>query len=352
MRKRLARLRFSLARNIKVRISCKFPALILMLVTAQTARPQTGAQGGDFSNNSHAKKLPTGMLLVRGAWASASDSKTPLPEGGRLTGDVYRNDYFRLSFRLPPGWMQMYSGPPPSDSGYYVLGQFRLPSGTNASSLGTILISAQDLFFTLTPAANASELVEYDQSHLASFYKIEQPPTPETIANHLFTRFDYDSPAAQLHWYILATEIRCHMVEFVFTSRDRSLLQGLIRNMNDVQLPAEASPILGTGGDDVPVCIKDYATSENIIEKVDPVFTERRYNPIPVRIIIDKEGKVKHIHFLSAFPDQAKLIGDALRQWRFRPYHRNGQPVEVETGIMFGNAPRLPKTSSSDTVNE
>jgi hypothetical protein len=75
------------------------------------------------------------------------------------------------------------------------------------------------------------------------------------------------------------------------------------------------------------------------VEKEDPIFSERRFNPIPVRVIIDKEGKVKHIHFLSAFPEQAKAITDALQQWRFKPYLREGQPVEVETGILFGRTP-------------
>jgi len=117
-------------------------------------------------------------------------------------------------------------------------------------------------------------------------------------------------------------------------------------------LPAEAGPISGRGGDVSPVCIRDYAREENLIEREDPVFTERRFNPVPVRIIIDKEGKVKHIHFLSAFPDQAKAISDALSQWRFRPYLRDGKPVEVETGIMFGHAPRAPVTSTAEAVSE
>jgi len=64
-----------------------------------------------------------------------------------------------------------------------------------------------------------------------------------------------------------------------------------------------------------------------------------------VRIIIDKDGKVKHIHFLRAFPDQSAVITPALLQWRFKPYLKDGQPVEVETGIMFGRAP--PRIASS-----
>jgi hypothetical protein len=69
---------------------------------------------------------------------------------------------------------------------------------------------------------------------------------------------------------------------------------------------------------------------------VEPIFGEHKFNAIPVRIIIDKEGKVKHIHFLSTFPDQAKAITDALAKWKFKRYLQNGRPVEVETGIMFG----------------
>jgi hypothetical protein len=119
-----------------------------------------------------------------------------------------------------------------------------------------------------------------------------------------------------------------------------------------MDLPAEAGPISGRGGGEVPVCIKDYARNENIMERVDPVFTERRFNPVPVRIIIDKEGKVKHIHFLSAFPEQAKAISDALSQWRFRPCLRDGKPVEVETGILFGRAPRPATPPSTNAATE
>jgi hypothetical protein len=83
---------------------------------------------------------------------------------------------------------------------------------------------------------------------------------------------------------------------------------------------------------------------------VDPIFSEHKFNPVPVRIIIDKQGKVKHIHFLSAFPDQAKVITDALNQWRFKPYRQDGKLVEVETGLMFGRAQRVAGSSPVATT--
>jgi Gram-negative bacterial TonB protein C-terminal len=132
-------------------------------------------------------------------------------------------------------------------------------------------------------------------------------------------------------------------VELVLTSRDTKLLENLVldlnKDLNKMELPAEASPTAGMGGGSVPFCSNDYARDENLITRVDPVFSERSFNSVPVRIIIDKQGRVKHIHFLSAFPDQARVITAALRQWKFKPYLRNRQPVEVETGLMFGRAP-------------
>lgn len=293
---------------------CRGLASLIFVLAATTYvgwAQELAQDGGDFSTNTAAKKLPTDVILVQGALASASDATTPLPEGGVFAGAYYTNKYFRLAYALPQGWTQKYSGPPPSDSGYYVLGQFIQGEGYKGSSKGSILIAAQDLFFTLTPATNALELINASQATLAPDYKVEQAATPVSLGGHSFVRFDYFSPAAQLHWRVLATQIRCHALKFVLMSGDTQLLDSLLDGLNNIDLPPDASPISGNG-EGAPVCIQDYARGDNILEKVDPVFTERKFNAIPVRIIIGKEGKVKHIHFLSAFPDQAKSITDAL----------------------------------------
>src|SRR6266852_6570368 len=244
------------------------------------ARAEGAPQGGgDFSSNAEAKKLPTGSILVKGAWSSASDSVTPVPEGGRVANNVYGNKYFGLTYPLSPDWIEKYSGPPPSDSGYYVLAQIRPADTLKGTIRGSILIAAQDLFFTFTPARNALELINYSKDNLNADYKVEQAPTLVNIAGHSFVRFDYGSPVAGLHWHVLATQIRCHMVQFAFTSRDTKLIESLIQEMNKMNLPKEAGPISGRGGGEVPVCIKDYASGENVMEKVDPVFADRKFNP-------------------------------------------------------------------------
>jgi hypothetical protein len=312
-----------------------------LLAFGQGSKSQpTSRNGGDFSDNvSSVTKVPNGVILVKGAWSSASDTTTPLPEGGSVTNNVYANQYFGLTYPLPADWMEEYKGPPPSETGRYVLAQLRPTDTFKGPTRGTILVTAQDMFFTPLPATSALQMINYSKNHLQADYQVEMQPTPTKIADRPFTFFAYWSPAAQLHWYVLATEIRCHAVEMVLTSRDTKLLESLVLDLNKMKLPADASPTAGTGGGSAPVCIKDYARDENIVTRVDPVFAERRFNTVPVRIIIDKEGKVKHIHFLSAFPDQQKAITDALHQWKFRSYLRDGKPVEVETGIFFGRVP-------------
>lgn len=337
---------------ISKRLSVALLLCFSPVIFAQAQEPLPGPGPGPVPPHAQSPepgKVPSGVILVKGAWSSASDSVTPLPEGGSITEATYNNPYFGLSFPLPSDWHEEFKGPPPSDSGYYVLAQIKPAATFKGRNKGSILVTAQDMFFALAPASNAAELIKYTRDKLKDDYQVERQPTEVRIANHSFLRFDYVAPVADLHWYILGTEIRCHAVEFIMTSRDTSLLESLIRNMDKIQLPAEADPAAGTGGGGAPVCIKDYATEENVTNRVDAVLTERRFNPIPVRIIIDSNGKVKHIHFISAFPEQSKAITDALLQWTFKPYVRNGQAVEVETGIMFGQSPRSKPPAASPT---
>src|SRR5580704_2739709 len=161
--------------------------LLLGLVVSLFARAQDATQTtGDSSTNPQAIKVPAGVILVKGAWSSASDSVTPLPEGGKVANNVYGNQYFGLTYNLSPDWTEKYSGPPPSESGYYVLAQIRPADTFKGTSRGNILIAAQDMFFTLTPAKNALDLTNYTKENLIPEYQVEEPPVVLRIANHSF----------------------------------------------------------------------------------------------------------------------------------------------------------------------
>jgi len=266
------------------------------------------------------KPLPAGVILIPGAVPSASDTRTSLPETGTIRKNVYDNAYFGITWAFPEQWGEEFKGPPPSDTGQYVLANL---VGNRAS----ILVTAQDLFFALTPPSKIA---------LPSYYKMEAEPSDIQIAKAAFSRYSYMSPVAGLHWVVFATEIRCHLVQFVLSSQDTKLLEQVVENLKQIKLSA---------GADVPRCVADYARPENIVYKSDPVLADTKFNPIPVRIIIGKNGKVRHVHVISAFASQAQTVTDAMMQWRFKP-----SEAEIETGILFGSSitrRRAPTTSAS-----
>lgn len=269
--------------------------------------------------------VPKNEILVKGAVPSASDSSTPVPEEGRIAGGRYRNAYFGLAYPIPAGWTEQPAGPPPSDAGAYVLTQFASRDGDRVKA--HVLVTAHDLFFIPFTAATAKDVAAKTRSMVPARYPIEQGPDEVTIAGRTFYRLAYKAPVSGLQWRMFTTEARCHALTFTFTGTDTKLLDEAENVLADLRI-----------GGDAPACVNDYARG-NIVAQSTPQF-QQRYNTIPVRVIIDAEGKVRHAHLLSAFPDQSHAILSALREWRFKPYVVNGKPVKVETGLVFG-LPRM-----------
>jgi protein TonB len=48
---------------------------------------------------------------------------------------------------------------------------------------------------------------------------------------------------------------------------------------------------------------------------------------------ISKEGAIENLRVISGHPMLAPAAIDAVKQWRYKPYFLNGEPVAVETQI-------------------
>lgn len=60
----------------------------------------------------------------------------------------------------------------------------------------------------------------------------------------------------------------------------------------------------------------------------------RVQGPVVLAAIIGKDGAIQNLHVVStASPLLNQAAIDAVRQWRYRPYILNGEPVEVDTTI-------------------
>ena len=65
-------------------------------------------------NATAGEEVAAGAILVKGAWSSASDSATAMPEGGKQLDAVYRNDYFGLVYSGFGGWINASKGRRPA----------------------------------------------------------------------------------------------------------------------------------------------------------------------------------------------------------------------------------------------
>ena len=76
----------------------------------------------------------------------------------------------------------------------------------------------------------------------------------------------------------------------------------------------------------------------NLIYRVQPVYPPlarqaRIQGAVQLRAIVSKAGTIEHLTLESGHPMLAGAAIDAVRQWRYRPYLLNDEPVEIETEI-------------------
>jgi protein TonB len=76
----------------------------------------------------------------------------------------------------------------------------------------------------------------------------------------------------------------------------------------------------------------------NIIYRLQPNYPPiarqaRIQGTVELRAIISKAGTIENLIVVSGHPMLVKSAIEAVRQWRYRPYLLNSEPIEVETEI-------------------
>ena len=76
----------------------------------------------------------------------------------------------------------------------------------------------------------------------------------------------------------------------------------------------------------------------SLIYKVQPSYpalarATRVQGQVVLRAVISRTGTIESLQVVSGHPLLVRAAIDAVRQWRYRPYVLNGDPVEVETEV-------------------
>jgi protein TonB len=76
----------------------------------------------------------------------------------------------------------------------------------------------------------------------------------------------------------------------------------------------------------------------NLVHRVQPEYPPlavqtRTQGQVVLRAVISREGIIEKLQVVSGHPLLVRAAIEAVRQWRYRPYVLNGEPVEVETQV-------------------
>jgi protein TonB len=102
-------------------------------------------------------------------------------------------------------------------------------------------------------------------------------------------------------------------------------------------------------GDNIPVVIPprpaavkpllvSHLAEANLLHRVQPTYPPlarqaRVQGTVELRAIISKAGMIENLVVVHGHPMLATSALEAVRQWRYRPYLLNNEPIEVETEI-------------------
>lgn len=87
-----------------------------------------------------------------------------------------------------------------------------------------------------------------------------------------------------------------------------------------------------------PVRISSSVVSGWLLEKTLPIYPPmgkamRVEGTVVLEATISKVGSIENLRVVSGPPILQQAALDAVRNWRYRPYQLNGEPVEVETTV-------------------
>ncbi len=86
------------------------------------------------------------------------------------------------------------------------------------------------------------------------------------------------------------------------------------------------------------VRISQGVTQGLVLQKVQPVYPVQArqmhiQGTVVVQAMITKEGTTRDLKVISGPPVLGRAAMDAVRQWRYKPYFLNGEPIEIQTQV-------------------
>ena len=306
------------------------------------------------------------LALAQGGEVIPADTPAPAIDRGRFVGNAYVNDFLGLSYPLPDEWfVNPDLSPVPAGavkkltSGALLLfvADKRRPQGNFRNRVLLIADDASNYDPGLTAEGYAAKFMNATGQKQA--VEPLQSATVEFAVQH-FHRADYrdGSETAVLYKSFVCTKVKGYWVSWTFVGGSSTELDELVNSLKRLSLqtvenPVELQPARSAEPSSIHngaahgqastgpirrVRISQMVSDAFVIRKIQPAYPdEARRQHVHGNVVLKAEishtGDVSELTVVSGDPLLAPSALEAVKQWKYKPYLLNGQPVDVETQV-------------------
>ena len=314
------------------------------------------------------------ILLVcfsaRAQQSSDSSSSAPAEESGSIVRSTYVNEFLGFSYPMPQGW-QIDNETVNNDGKVKAV---HFPGG------GLILLmidqhTGQRLFNRIVLSALDGSSMSVDtQGFVSKFVRAQlgregmelvRDTFPVDFAGKHFFREDYkeSNTGGALYKAFVCTKFRGYFLGWTFAAGSPPELEEALKSLQRIAFVEDAANsasetraddgivpgshpagVIGSAtrsnpGQPIRVRVSQGVSQASLVTRVQPQYPDDArqalvQGSVVLRVEIDNSGNVEGLTLVSGHPMLAPAAIEAVKQWKYKPYLLNGQPIAVETQVI------------------
>jgi TonB family protein len=281
----------------------------------------------------------------------ATSRPAPPPLGTFRDGN-YANEYFGLFYPLSRDWVREtdlmrknYSAEGQPVGIYVLLAAVHIPEHTAPPEADSSLVLSAlersagsgtqtcDTYLTNVATQLQSRKEAQQKGSLSEF----------TVAGHDFRRADFEFHTDPRHHAIICTHAKDYLLQWNIAGLFKNAVEGTVSTLNSLTASQPQSPAPEMAGGkqlaDKPAArVSSGITQGLVLKKVPPLYPEqarraRIQGSVHMSVVISKTGDVVDVEVIDGPIELVVSAVNAVRQWKYRPYVLQGEPVAVDTVI-------------------
>jgi len=273
-------------------------------------------------------------------------------ENGAVANGIYSNECFGFSLRIPARWelatqvvgAGLRARHVPGD----VLVLFAIEQHQEGGPSSRVVFTAQGAKdqsetaqdFVANAVHSQIKVSPQDNVVIRDTYLVEYGGRDFFRSDYKHSWHDRDTS----YMAFVYTKFRGYFIGANLTAGSREGLDEAANSLQGISFQedqANSKCVMLSSGIDLPerVRVSQGVSTGLLVTKVQPHYPEdarvaRIQGQVILQALIDKNGDVEKLTLISGHPLLAPAAVEAVKQWKYKPYLLNGQPVKVETQIL------------------